>query len=317
MAACPIESRGSCPVCHQEVTTAHLRVNRDGNYFHADCAQPLARRSCSPPGHAGRGGDAHAGARAVPKGAGASGTGSPVCNVDDEGAAWVTVATVPVHSKSSGTECCAGRGRDEEGETDDAQLARETQWSENGETLNGERRDTGGERLGRNAVGRAGGHRGNAFVTSGRTGRRQETRGGKERGGSSWRGALAHNLQQRCDDVYDRAVASAVMSAPRVAKSPSRAEASGRDRGGGKGEREGQLGRGRERGEGGREEGREEGGRSGAEGSGGRRPESLTSCGEDEYGENEYTLPAEYSDRCDSHHVCLPCWPILCRMCSL
>ena len=38
MAACPIESRGSCPVCHQEVTTAHLRVNRDGNYFHADCA---------------------------------------------------------------------------------------------------------------------------------------------------------------------------------------------------------------------------------------------------------------------------------------
>ena len=236
-AACPIDSRGSCPVCLQEVTTAHLRVNRDGNYLHADCARPVARRSCSPPGHAGRGGDTHAGAApplpacpgAVPKGAGASGTGSPVCNVDDEGeATWTveprkpraerdlvnSVATVPVHAKSSGVEWCAGRGRDEEREADDAELARETQRSEYGERLHEERRDTHGERLGRMAVGRTGGHRGNAFLTFGSTGRRQETHGGKAGGGSSWRGAFAHNGQRRCDDIYDKAVASAVMSAP-------------------------------------------------------------------------------------------------------
>jgi hypothetical protein len=33
----PIESRGSCPVCCLEVTTADMRVNRDGKYFHAEC----------------------------------------------------------------------------------------------------------------------------------------------------------------------------------------------------------------------------------------------------------------------------------------
>jgi hypothetical protein len=33
----PIQSRGSCPVCSQEVTTADMRVNRDGKYFHEKC----------------------------------------------------------------------------------------------------------------------------------------------------------------------------------------------------------------------------------------------------------------------------------------
>jgi hypothetical protein len=33
----PIQSRGNCPVCCREVTTADMRVNRGGKYFHADC----------------------------------------------------------------------------------------------------------------------------------------------------------------------------------------------------------------------------------------------------------------------------------------
>jgi hypothetical protein len=33
----PIQSRGICPVCCLEVTTADMRVNRDGKYFHAEC----------------------------------------------------------------------------------------------------------------------------------------------------------------------------------------------------------------------------------------------------------------------------------------
>jgi hypothetical protein len=33
----PIQSRGNCPVCCRKVTTADMRVNRNGKYLHADC----------------------------------------------------------------------------------------------------------------------------------------------------------------------------------------------------------------------------------------------------------------------------------------
>lgn len=256
----------SCCLLHQEVTTAHLRINRAGCYFHADCAPPLATQqspSCPERGAGGKGDAASASPGAGP---GDSDARASARDVDDEGEAWVTVATAPVRGKPLGADAPASRQKGEGSEADDAQLARAMQWKEYGEAKDGTPQGNG-------AVEAAGGHEGSAFGSMGRR--------AKPAAGGSWRGASEHNAKmRRCDDLYDKAVASAVMGVPRMDASASRD--SGRQ----------------QRSDSGRAVG---GGGSGEEQSAGGRPLS-PACG----GEG-YQLPADYRDKWDSHHVRMPC----------